>query len=220
MPENLDVLAACPLFEGVSRQDMAAMLQCMQARVVDVPKGGAVFRVDEPAEYVGILLSGGVVVLRDDFDGNRAIQAAMRPGDLFGETFACAGVSRLPVSVEADRPSRVLLIRLKRIIETCPSACGFHNRVLLNLLTVLAAKNLMLNGKLEITSRRTTRDKLLAYLSAQARAAGSDAFVIPFDRQGLADYLGVDRSALSAEIGKLRREGVLESDRSAFRLLR
>lgn len=220
MPENLDVLAACPLFEGVSRQDMAAMLQCMQARVVDVPKGGAVFRVDGPAEYVGILLSGGVVVLRDDFDGNRAIQAAMRPGDLFGETFACAGVSRLPVSVEADRPSRVLLIRLKRIIETCPSACGFHNRVVLNLLKVLAAKNLMLNGKLEITSRRTTRDKLLAYLSAQARAAGSDAFVIPFDRQGLADYLGVDRSALSAEIGKLRREGVLESDRSAFRLLR
>lgn len=220
MPENLDVLAACPLFEGVSRQDMAAMLQCMQARVIDVPKGGAVFRVDGPAEYVGILLSGGVVVLRDDFDGNRAIQAAMRPGDLFGETFACAGVSRLPVSVEADRPSRVLLIRLKRIIETCPSACGFHNRVVLSLLKVLAAKNLMLNGKLEITSRRTTRDKLLAYLSAQARAAGSDAFVIPFDRQGLADYLGVDRSALSAEIGKLRREGVLESDRSAFRLLR
>ena len=220
MPENLDVLAACPLFEGVSRQDMTAMLQCMQARVVDVPKGRAVFRADGPAEYVGILLSGGVVVLRDDFDGNRAIQAAMRPGDLFGETFACAGVGRLPVSVEADRPSRVMLIRLKQIIETCPSACGFHNRVLLNLLKVLAAKNLMLNGKLEITSRRTTRDKLLAYLSAQARAAGSDSFVIPFDRQGLADYLGVDRSALSAEIGKLRREGVLESDRSAFRLLR
>jgi len=220
MPENLDVLAACPLFEGVSRQDMTAMLQCMQARVVDVPKGRAVFRADGPAEYVGILLSGGVVVLRDDFDGNRAIQAAMRPGDLFGETFACAGVGRLPVSVEADRPSRVMLIRLKQIIETCPSACGFHNRVLLNLLKVLAAKNLMLNGKLEITSRRTTRDKLLAYLSAQARAAGSDSFVIPFDRQGLADYLGVDRSALSAEIGKLRREGVLESDRSAFTLLR
>ena len=220
MPDEFEVLAACPLFEGVSRQDMAAMLQCMQARVVDVPKGGAVFRVDGPAEYVGILLSGGVVVLRDDFDGNRAIQAAMRPGDLFGETFACAGVNRLPVSVEADRPSRVLLIRLKQIIETCPSACGFHNRVVLNLLKVLAGKNLMLNRKLEITSRRTTREKLLAYLAAQARAAGSNRFVIPFDRQGLADYLGVDRSALSAEIGKLRREGVIESERSAFTLLR
>jgi CRP-like cAMP-binding protein len=111
------------------------------------------------------------------------------------------------------------LIRLKRIIETCPSACGFHNRVVLNLLKVLAAKNLLLNRKLEIISRRTTREKLLAYLSFQARAAGSNHFAIPFDRQGLADYLGVDRSALSAEIGKLRREGVLESDRSVFTLL-
>jgi len=220
MPDNFDVLAACPLFEGVSRQDMEAMLQCLQARAIDVPKGGAVFRADGPAEYVGILISGGVQVLRDDFDGNRAIQAAIQPGELFGETFACAGVGRLPVSVEADQPSRVLLIRLKQIIETCPSACSFHNRVVLNLLKVLAAKNLMLNRKLEITSRRTTREKLMAYLSAQARAAGSDHFVIPFDRQGLADYLGVDRSALSAEIGKLRREGIIESDRSAFTLLR
>ena len=220
MPDDFDVLSACPLFEGVSRQDMQSMLQCMQARTVEVPRGGMVFREDEPAQAVGILLSGGVRVLRDDFDGNRAIQAALRPGDLFGETFACAGVERLPVSVEADRPSRVLLIRLKRIIETCPSACGFHNRVVLNLLKVLAAKNLMLNGKLDITSRRTTREKLLAYLMAQARAAGSNRFVIPFDRQGLADYLGVDRSALSAQIGKLRREGVIESERSAFTLLR
>lgn len=220
MPDEFDALAACPLFDGVSRQDMKAMLQCMQARTVDVPKGGTVFRADEPAEHVGILLSGGVRVLRDDYDGNRAIQAAIRPGELFGETFACAGVGRLPVSVEADRPSRALLIQLRRIIETCPSACGFHNRVVLNLLKVLAAKNLMLNGKLDITSRRTTREKLLAYLASQARQAGSNRFVIPFDRQGLADYLGVDRSALSAQIGKLRREGVIESERSAFTLLR
>ena len=219
MPDNSEVLAACPLFEGVSRQDMEAMLQCMQARIIDVPKGGAVFRADGPAEYVGILLCGGVRVFRDDFDGNRAIQATIQPGELFGETFACAGVGRLPVSVEADQSSRVLLIRLKRIIETCPSACGFHNRVVLNLLKVLAAKNLLLNRKLEIISRRTTREKLMAYLSFQARAAGSNHFAIPFDRQGLADYLGVDRSALSAEIGKLRREGVLESDRSVFTLL-
>ena len=191
MPDNSEVLAACPLFEGVSRQDMEAMLQCMQARIIDVPKGGAVFRADGPAEYVGILLSGGVQVFRDDFDGNRAIQATIQPGELFGETFACAGVG----------------------------ACGFHNRVVLNLLKVLAAKNLLLNRKLEIVSRRTTREKLMAYLSFQARAAGSNHFAIPFDRQGLADYLGVDRSALSAEIGKLRREGVLESDRSVFTLL-
>ena len=220
MQRNLEALAGCPLFAGIREADMLAMLDCMQARSVAVDRGERVFREDSPAEYVGILLEGAAQVCREDFYGNRAIQAALRPGDLFGETFACAGVGRLPVSVEADRPSRALLIQLKRIIETCPSACGFHNRVVLNLLKVLAAKNLMLNGKLDITSRRTTREKLLAYLASQARAAGSNRFVIPFDRQGLADYLGVDRSALSVEIGKLRREGVIESERSAFKLLK
>ena len=220
MKDDFEALSRCPLFEGVEREEARAMLQCMQARTVSVGRGEAVLREDAPAEHVGILLEGGVQVVRDDFLGNRTIRTAVQPGELFGETFACAGVGRLPVSVEADRPSRALLIQLKRIIETCPSACGFHNRVVLNLLKVLAAKNLMLNGKLDITSRRTTREKLLAYLASQARAAGSNRFVIPFDRQGLADYLGVDRSALSVEIGKLRREGVIESERSAFKLLK
>ena len=220
MQEDWAVLARCPLFQGVGEGDARAMLECMQARTIDVEKGASVFRAQAPAEYVGILLAGAVQVLRDDFDGNRAIRAAIHPGDLFGETFACAGVERLPVSVEATQPSRVMLIRLDRIIGTCPGACAFHNRVVLNLLRVMAAKNLQLNQKLEITSRRTTREKLLAYLTVQARAAGSERFVIPFDRQGLADYLGVDRSALSVEIGKLRREGVLESERSAFRLMK
>lgn len=216
---DLEALAACPLFRGVSGQDMAAMLRCMQARTVALDRGEAVFRAGDPAEYVGILLEGGVQVQRHDFDGNRAIQAALQPGEMFGETFACAGLTRLPVSVTASRPSRVALLRLDRLLRTCPNACDFHHRAVLNLLKVLATKNLQLNGKLDITARRTTREKLLAYLSAQARQAGRDRFVIPFDRQGLADYLGVDRSALSAEIGKLRREGVLESERSAFRLV-
>ena len=217
--DDFEALSRCPLFEGVAREDARAMLQCMQARTVSVDRGEAVLREDAPAEHVGILLEGGVQVVRDDFLGNRTIRTAVQPGELFGETFACAGVRRLPVSVEAVEPSRVLLLRLDKVIQTCPSACAFHNRVVLNLLRVMAQKNLQLSQKLEITSRRTTRDKLMAYLTAQARRAGSDRFRIPFDRQGLADYLGVDRSALSAEIGKLRREGVLESERSDFRLL-
>ena len=219
MKDDFEALSRCPLFEGVEREEARAMLQCMQARTVSVGRGEAVLREDAPAEHVGILLEGGVQVVRDDFLGNRTIRTAVQPGELFGETFACAGVRRLPVSVEAVEPSRVLLLRLDRVIQTCPSACAFHNRVVLNLLRVMAQKNLQLSQKLEITSRRTTRDKLMAYLTAQARRVGSDHFRIPFDRQGLADYLGVDRSALSAEIGKLRREGVLESERSDFRLL-
>jgi len=220
MRDEFEVLTACPLFAGVAPGNIRAMLGCMQARTATAQRGESIFQEGGPAEYVGILLEGAARVQRDDFYGNRTIQAAIGPGELFGETFACAGVGRLPVTVEAVRPCRYLLIRLKCIIETCSSACEFHNRVVLNLLRVMASKNLQLNGKLEITSRRTTRDKLMAYLMAQAKGEGRDSFVIPFDRQGLADYLGVDRSALSAEIGRLRREGVIESERSAFRLLK
>ena len=219
MDGNLELLAGCPLFREVTQPQIEAMLKCMKARRKAAARGEVVFLEDSPAEYVGVVLSGEVRVLRDDVYGNRTIQAVIQPGGMFGETFACAGLARLPVSVEASQPSEVLLIPLKHILHTCANACGFHNRVIMNLLKVLAEKNLQLNGKLEIASRRTIREKLMAYLANQARQAGSSAFTIPLDRQGLADYLGVDRSALSAEIGKLRREGLIESNRSAFRLL-
>ena len=219
MSDDFEILLRCPLFEGIAPKDARAMLGCLGARTVEAARGASIFLEGSPAEYVGIVLSGAAQVLRDDFYGNRAIQAVLQPGELFGETFACAGLDRLPVAVEAAQPSRILLIRLRRITETCSNACEFHNRMVMNLLRAIAGKNLMLNAKIEITSRRTPREKLMAYLLNQAKRAGGSTFTIPLDRQGLADYLGVDRSALSAEIGKLRREGLIESNRSAFRLL-
>lgn len=214
MQVHFEALARCPLFEGVPEADVAEALARMGAKPARFGPGELIFLEGSPADRVGILLVGAARVQREDFLGNREILSALVPGDLFGEAFACAGVKRLPVSVEAVEPCRVLLIRLDGIIEG-----GGNDRVFLNLLRVLAAKNLRLNEKLAITSRRTTRQKLMAYLYSQAKAAGSEAFTIPFDRQGLADYLGVDRSALSAEIGKLRREGVIESEKNRFRLL-
>lgn len=219
MSDDFEILLRCPLFEGIGPKDARAMLGCLGARTVEAARGASIFLEGSPAEYVGIVLSGAAQVLRDDFYGNRAIQAVLQPGELFGETFACAGLDRLPVAVEAAQPSRILLIRLRRITETCSNACEFHNRMVMNLLRAIAGKNLMLNAKIEITSRRTTREKLMAYLLNQAKRAGGSTFTIPLDRQGLADYLGVERSALSAEIGKLRREGVIESERSTFRLI-
>ena len=220
MPDFFETLLRCPLFEDIAPNDARAMLGCLGARAVDVGRNEPVFLAGSAADYVGIVLSGAARVLRDDFYGNRTIQSVLQPGELFGETFACAGIARLPVTVEATQPSRIMLIRLRRITETCSNACEFHNRMVMNLLRAIAAKNLMLNNKLEITSQRTTREKLMAYLMGQAKRAGGSSFTIPLDRQGLADYLGVERSALSAEIGKLRREGVIESERSAFKLLK
>jgi len=217
--EFIEVLQSCPLFEGVNERDLKAMLGCLGGQVRAFARGEAIFAADSKAEDVGIVLSGSAQIVMDDFYGNRTIQDRVEPGGMFGEAFACAAVERLPVTVEGVRPGRVLVIRLKRITETCSNACEFHNRMVMNLLRAMAAKNLQLSRKIEITSHRTTREKLMAYLMTQARQARSSSFTIPFDRQALADYLCVERSALSAEIGRLRREGVLESDRSNFTLL-
>lgn len=219
MTDLMEVLQRCGLFEGIASADIRAMLGCLGPRQVDFDRGETLFPAESRAEDVGIVLSGSVQIVRNDFYGNRTIQDRVSPGGMFGEAFACAGVERLPVSVEGVEPGRVMRIRLRRITETCSSACAFHNRMVMNLLRAMAAKNLQLNRKLEITSHRSTREKLMAYLTYQAERAGSSQFTIPFDRQGLADYLCVERSALSAEIGKLRREGVLESEKSLFTLL-
>lgn len=220
MTDFTEVLQRCALFRGLRADELRALLSCLGGRETAFGRGETILKPGSPAEDVGIVLSGAVRVVRDDYDGNRAIQAQLEPGELFGETFACAGVARLPVAVEGAASGRALLIRLGRIMQPCASACGFHSRMVTNLLHELAAKNLQLNRKLEITSRRSIREKLMTYLHFQARQAGSDRFTIPFDRQGLADYLCVERSALSAEIGRLRREGVLESEKSSFILLK
>ena len=219
MRDFTEALQRCLLFQDVSPQDLHAMLGCLNGRTVAFDRGGVILAAEDPADQVGIVLEGEVRVVRDDCFGNRAIQAQLAPGELFGEAFACAGVERLPVTVEGAAPGQVLLIQLQRIMEPCCNACEFHQRMIMNLLRAMAARNLQLNRRLEVASQRSIRERLMTYLLQQARQARSSRFTIPFDRQGLADYLCVDRSALSAEIGRLRREGVLESERSSFTLL-
>ena len=219
MKEYLPVLSRCRLFEDIEESNVAAMLTCLGAVLLPFEKGETVLAEGSPARYLGVVLSGAVQVTRVDFYGNRSILGSFGPGGVFGESFACAGVERLPVDVIAAETGAALLIDAQRVTCTCSNACQFHSRVIFNLLKLMAAKNLMFNQKIEITSQRTTRDKLLTYLAQQAKKADSASFVIPFDRQELADYLEVDRSGLSAEIGRLRREGVIESSRNRFRLL-
>jgi len=142
--------------------------------------------------------------------------AKLGPSELFAEAFALAGVDLMPVTVMAAEDCEVMLIHVERITHPCSNSCGFHQQMIYNLMRILALKNLACNRKIEVTSKRTTRDKLMAYLMLEAKRAESSSFSIPFDRQELADYLEVDRSGLSSEIGRLRREGVLECERNRF----
>ena len=220
MEKSLEILKTCPLFSGVQESDMEAMLACLGAKQFAQRKGKTIFHEGDPAMYVGIVLSGAIRVIREDYYGNRSIVAHMEPGEVFGESFACAGVPALPVSVVAEEDCRYLLIDCRRITVSCTNACAFHSRMIYNLLQMVARKNLVFNQKLEITSKRTTREKLMAYLMNQAKLQGKEEFTIPYDRQALADYLEVDRSGLSAEISKLRKEGKILCDRNCFRLLK
>ena len=220
MGKFLPVLLKSPLFAGIGAQDMEAMLDCLGAVERRFSRGEAVLRAGEPARRLGVVLSGRLQVCREDREGRRAVLSSVAPAGIFGEAHACAGTAALPVSVWAVEDSAVLLLDIARVVGVCPSSCVFHGRLVTNLLSVLAEKNILLSAKLEHVSRRTIREKLLSYLSAQAALAGSDAFSIPFDRQALADYLCADRSALSRELSALRREGILEAEKNRFRLLR
>lgn len=213
------ILDTCLLFEGVAPQDRSAMLSCLGAKEMDVSRNQVIFSEGDPATFVGIVVSGGVQLVRDDFYGNRSIVAYAGPGELFGESFACAGVKAFPISAVAVEDGRIILIDSRRITTTCCNACSFHSQMIYNMLKVVATNNLALNQKIEITSKRTTREKIMAYLLHQAKLHGSNSFTIPYDRQALADYLEVERSAMSAEISKLKKDGVIDCHRSSFRLL-
>ena len=210
MREYLALLGQSPLFRGISPQELEGMLPCLSARELQADKHQMIFRAGDPARWVGLVLSGAVHVIQEDYYGNRSLVALLQPPQLFGEAFSCAGVDTLPVTVESAQDSRILLLDCQRVLTTCDDACVFHRRLITNLLKVVAAKNLMLTQKLSLLSKRTTREKLRAYLAAEAQRVGSPSFTLSLDRQALADYLGVDRSAMSAELSKLRRDGFLQ----------
>ena len=219
MQEYQSILSKCPLFDGIRPEELHAMLGCIGGRTLSVAKGQAVFREGDPATHVGMVITGAVRLIREDYYGSRSIVAHIGPAQLFGETYACAGVESLPISIVADVDSQVLLMDCRRITTSCCNACTFHSQIIYNLLRLVAEKNLVYDMKIQVTSKRTTREKLIAYLLNQAKLTGSNHFSIPYDRQELADYLEVDRSGLSAEIGKLRKEGFLESEKNVFTLL-
>ena len=216
MEKYLSVLETCPLFQNIASRDIPGLLACLGASLRTYRKQQHILSEGDPADRLGILLTGSAAVVSQDIYGNRSILSSVQPGQLFGESFACSGVESLPVSVVAGEDTAVLLVGSRRITQSCSNACGFHNQMIYNLLQAVAARSLEFHQKLEIIARRTTREKLMAYLLSQAKAAGSKEFTIPYDRQALADYLGVERSAMSAELSKLQKEGILTTNRSHF----
>ncbi|MBQ8275061.1 MAG: Crp/Fnr family transcriptional regulator [Clostridia bacterium] len=219
MKKYLEILLQCPLFSEIAPENLTVMLTCLGARIEHFDKKYTILAEGNPAKYIGIVLTGSAQMIRVDYYGNRSLLAEIEPTQLFGEAFACAEVSSVPVTIVATEPCDVMLVECDHVLHTCTNHCTFHQQLIFNLMKALAAQNLQFHQKLEITSKRTTREKLMTYLDRQAQKHKSAEFEIPFDRQELADYLEVDRSGLSAEISKLRREGILDCEKNRFILL-
>lgn len=220
MKQYLNILRGCPFFTGMSDDEILAILKCVEARVRSADKDTFLFRSGDSTEDMGLVLSGSVMMIQEDLWGHRNILGKCLPGDFFGEPYAATPGSVLNLSVITNEASQILLLNVRRMLTTCPTACDHHNKLTRNLIAVLANKVLSFNEKITHMSRRTTREKLLSYLSAESIRAGRTSFDIPYDRQQLADYLCVERAAMSAELSKLQKDGVLRTNRKHFELLK
>jgi CRP-like cAMP-binding protein len=212
------VLSNAVLFKDIDSCDIPEVLQCLSSIRKTFRKGEFIFRVGDQGVPLTMLLEGKIHINTEDYWGNQTILAEIRPGQIFAETYALAPDTPLSVNAYALTDCNVLLMNASSVLRACPKACSFHQTLIQNLAEILASKNLMLTGKLEHMAQRTTRNKLLSYLSVQSLQTGSSTFEIPFNRQQLADYLAVDRSAMSSELSKLQKEGLLEFNKNSFTL--
>ena len=218
MKDFVPVLKKTKLFSGVGDEEISTMLSCLGASLFTYKKGDYVLRQGEHLSDILVLVEGSLHIQRDDYWGNRSILGHIGIGEIFGEAYAAPDSGTLLNDVIAVEDSSVFSFDVKRVISTCSSACRFHTMVVQNLFFAISEKNRTLVQKLDYLSRRTTREKLISYLSEEAKWQNSPQITIPFNRQQLADYLSVDRSAMSNELGKMRDEGLLEFEKNRFRL--
>lgn len=219
MKEFFNILHTVPLFENISDQDLEQMLNCLSAQVKSFKKNRTIVDTEDDIAAIGVVLSGTIQESKNDAFGNRTILSELSMGNLFLETLACAGVKKSPHSVNAITDCQVLFIDYQRSMAFCSNACSFHTRFIKNMLSLFANKNLLLNKKLEMISQRNTRDKLLTYLSSEKEKGNSNKFTIPFSRNELADFLCVERSAMSRELSRMKIAGLLSFMGNEFEIL-
>lgn len=216
MKKYIKVLKNTKLFSGVEEEEIEKMLVCLGAVSGTYKKGEYVLRAGEDVRSLAVLVEGNLHIQKDDYWGNRSIINRIAVGELFGEAYLSPSGGTLPHDVIAVEDSVTMFFDVCRILSTCPSACIFHSLTVRNLFFAISEKNRKLVTKLSYMSERTTRDKLLSYLSDEAKRQNSPNFTIPFNRQQLADFLSVDRSAMSNELCKMRDEGIVKFNRNSF----
>ena len=218
MDKYMEILKRSQLFSGLDEKEILSILKCLFAHEVSYDKDEFVMRYGDSVSSIGLVLSGCVHVVKEDYWGKRNIIAEVTASQMFAESYACAFSKLLEVSITAAVPSRILFLDTKKILTSCASSCAFHTKIIRNLLSSVAAKNLQLNEKLTHITQRNTREKLLSYLHTKWAQCGKSEFEIPFNREQLASYLSVDRSAMSNELSKMRDEGLIKFHKNHFEM--
>ena len=212
-------LMGVPLFKEINAKDFEALFTCVGAKKESYEKGDFIFLNGNAINSIGVVLTGRVQIIKEDVFGNRAILNDLWPKAVFGESFVCGGSFTLTVSVQAVEDSDVLFLPFERIMHICPSACGFHNTMLKNMVEMIAQKNLRLVEKLEVTTKHSLREKVLTYLSQLAQEQCAPTVTSPLGRVDLADFLGVDRSAFTRELNRMRDSGLITFDKNTYTLM-
>jgi CRP-like cAMP-binding protein len=220
MQEYLPILKHSFLFSDIESENLLAMLNCLSVTTSNYKQNEFLFHSGDVIERIGLVLEGSVQLEREDLEGNRTILDKLLPGALFGEAIVCAGLKFLPTSVVARSDCKIMYLDYDKILKTCTNGCNFHTHLIQNMITVLARRNVNLTSKLNCLSKRSTREKLLAYLESQAIAQKKNPFTISFNRQELADYLCVERSAMCTELSKLQADGIVKYTKNSFQLIR
>lgn len=219
MTQYLSIIKNAPIFAGIDNAELEHVLKSLKTKTETFYKGEYILRAGQQTELIGLLLDGSALVIQEDFWGNRNLMTRITPRQIFAESFACSPEAVLNVSVTAEKDSAVMWFNINQMLYTGDYTSNYHTPLIKNLISELAAKNLHFNEKLTHMGQRTTREKLLSYLSFEAQKQNASEFDIPLNRRELADYLSVDRSAMSAELCKLRDSGILSFNMNHFVLL-
>ena len=213
---NTFFLANTQLFRGISECEIEELLLCLGAHERSFQKGDVIFRAGSPVNEFGLVLSGSVNIVVNLYWGNSIIFGHVGKGEVFSENYAAIPGKELLCDVVACEDTHVLFLKMQSVMTTCRKGCAYHNRIIQNMLRISAQKNLNMSSRMMHTASKSLRERLLSYLSEQALERGSAHFTIPFNRQQLADYLAVNRSAMSNELSKMQEEGLITFRKNEF----
>ncbi|MCL2323777.1 MAG: Crp/Fnr family transcriptional regulator [Oscillospiraceae bacterium] len=217
MNEYYNVLRSVNLFKNIDMEELASLLTCLDAKIEKVKKDGIILLAGDAPKYVGIVLTGQLHIIQEDLNGSSSLLSVIEPGEIFAEALCCAGILESPVTVIANAHSVIMMLSFSRILHTCPSSCSFHTKLIENMLGIISNKNLMLQNRIEIISIKSIRAKVMRYLESLVLKQSKN-ITIPFNREKLADFLCVDRSALSHELARMKKDGLIEYKKNVFKI--